>query len=134
MNRTIKFRVWDNVAKSFLENFKIYQYGNVSTEDIWMKNEERVVMQFTGLLDKNGVEIYEGDIVNEGGEYPSTLEVKWFDSLTYDSGGANHPGFYFVTNLTQGDLYYYSGFNKNTEVIGNIYENPELLQAKGGKE
>jgi uncharacterized phage protein (TIGR01671 family) len=80
--------------------------------------------QFTGLLDRNGKEIYEGDITNYGA-------VEWCECLNWDLGGSNHPGFYFKqrnewTNV-RGDLDYHKGFDEDIEVIGNIYQNPELL-------
>lgn len=76
------------------------------------------VMQYTGLKDKNGKEIYEGDIVKFG---HWTTQVEFFDKLFYDGGCGVHSGFYFNEEL---------GFHNNldeSEVIGNIYENPELL-------
>ena len=109
MNREIKFRAWDKpnnkmVSHRYLEHhksgFRLFQ------------NDEFELLQYTELKDKNGNEIYEGDIV-AGFDYygePLTWEVawEWFDSET---------GF----NIGQDD-------DAEAEIIGNIYENPELLE------
>ena len=72
------------------------------------------LMQYTGLKDKNGKEIYEGDI------------LEWFNDLT----GSTHRG---VVRFTQGgfycgDYYLYAIKCYLPVIIGNIYENPELLE------
>ena len=80
-------------------------------------------MQFTGLLDKNGVEIYEGDIIKYVTQYyGNRLErqrvVEWIDDMQDDS---------FGEPLSMG----YRFYGGDIEVIGNIYENPDLLTNKG---
>ena len=117
MNRNIKFRVW-NGKKYIIEPrlsvsllnfpylFEIAGFGNQ-------------IQQFTGLKDKNGKEIYEGDILRVRG-YDN-----WLDNIGFyynfevkynlsESGESDISGFYYIP--------------KDREIIGNIFENPELLK------
>lgn len=109
--REIKFRAYDkerecikDVINIDFNTNKIYCVGDYT----FLYNGKFELMQYTGLKDKNGVEIYEGDII-KGGIYLS-YEVKWdFGECGWNIG---------------------TGVQHNYEVIGNIYENPELLEAK----
>jgi YopX protein len=117
IQREIKFRAWDGKKKDWISKFRIYSdggkvvgvnhaYGNIH------------LMQFTGLKDKNGKEIYEGDLVklDEYRHGPEVREIFW--SNKSDCGFTWHDGL---------GLIFCEGNVEHFEVIGNIYENPELL-------
>ena len=121
--RPIKFRCWNKRTKKlvFPSSLTIPQLTGdflittLGTEIVPKKEVE--LMQFTGLHDKNGKEIYEGDIVNPNSNNPR--KVYWEDNtlswLCVDGAGDGDVD--SLDYLKQYDL----------EVIGNIYENPELL-------
>lgn len=117
--RDIKFRVW-NGKEMF------YGWGcftNESNKQFVLTDDNKymgILMQYTGLTDKNGKEIYEGDWVYCE-DYPGEIRsgvVEWVDQW----------GFWNITLMEDGlgDVVRDMG----VEVIGNIYKNPELLKAK----
>ena len=127
--REIKFRAWlkeerkmVNVETLFIGINRLC-FGNSKTEDLFFRDFEEVeLMQYTGLKDKSGKEIYEGDIVwvKPGGV--ST----WYKTVVEFKEGA------FIASLIDGEDYIYifnRGFDSNDfEILGNVYENPELLE------
>jgi uncharacterized phage protein (TIGR01671 family) len=128
MNREIKFRVWDATEKEY--NYDIVA-GNIlsaihgSGDPLSEEEEEQFTLQqYTGLKDKNGVEIYEGDFIQY--QYPTNddcikLKTKNIVLVRWTTEEEdNHPGFRIV------DLW---GQYGEMEVIGNNMENPELLKA-----
>ena len=145
-NRIIKFRAWDKQENKFyvptyeayrgeLDELVISFGGRLARHTIRGLDDEStfpdryVLMQFTGLLDKNGKEIYEGDIVNSD-EYPFKCDgvqgylgvVEWFEedlcwSVSVDCVNDNLQGAAVGCGLTEHKF----------EVIGNIYESPGLL-------
>ena len=115
--KELKFRVWDKIQK-IMEYKPTFTYDGESKAitPIFFRNddyyaiEEPVIMQYTGLKDKNGKEIYEGDI------------VKWkyiIDKVFFDEKNGGYIGESIQINHSTLD---------EIEVVGNIYENPELLE------
>ena len=131
--REIKFRAWLKEDKK-MENVKTMDFTDKTIRCL-KKNEfinayllRRVsfddieLMQYTGLNDKNGKEIYEGDIVLVKPGGTST----WYKTVVKFKEGA------FIASLIDGEDYIYifnRGFDSNDfEIIGNIYENKNLLE------
>ena len=70
----------------------------------------------------NEVDFYEGDITTNG-------VITFFEDLNWDSGGSYHPGFYFKDNFFRenNELEYHISFDEDLKLLGNIYDNPELI-------
>jgi uncharacterized phage protein (TIGR01671 family) len=134
--REIRFRSWDKIRKEMLYSDTQKDFDKMlihwdfingwsatrAKDRFVLSNANAVLMQYTGLKDKNGKEIYEGDIILYSGNdscgkkvNPTKLEIKWNEKGCWNIGdiwGYTGEGFY--------DLY-------TAEIIGNLYENPELL-------
>lgn len=133
MNRVIKFRAWDkeknvmryrfitfspesqhcSIAGNDDEDFEVRE----DTPDRYILIED--VMQFTGLLDKNGVEIYEGDILKSK---QTNIRIQWSDKAYGDTIGFGAIG---MDGNTEYNIHH---FCAHGEIIGNIYENSELIE------
>lgn len=135
MNRVIKFRAWDFGHKCFLPDdcyavlnrtefgaFAIMtkDWDNYCEGEFFYDNQQEL-QQFTGLHDKNGKEIYEGDIIQWTSKNPfslgdvRTVQVNYVQAQFWCRG--RKLGVYLAELL----------FNEDCEVIGNIHENPELI-------
>ena len=118
--RKIKFRCWD---KNGMFNYgQPIMHDDAEEMNIWqcmVNDKDFVMMQYTGVKDENGREIYEGDIVKFGSEFYEVI----FDSYMF-----NLKDFYCPCFDYPGDAFSEITQTGNFEVIGNIYENLELLK------
>ena len=147
--REFKFRVWDKTNEKMFTamiSFNlddgvhsctfISNYGDEITSDI----KDLVIMQFTGLLDKNGKEIYEGDILKSSGEIK--LQLSEFPKEIYSpywelSEVVFHKGAFMRIIRAQENSWFgkipsdpQKIFNpeEHEEIVGNVYETPELIK------
>ena len=143
--REIKFRAWDKMGGLWIDRFAIDEDGQVllhDTQNYYLTDAvEPVLMQYTGLKDKNGKEIYEGDIVrilytdwaSKSQDDSRTLEQYLIDIAHVGSIVYKAPTFEINFGIGKyGDNDYGSikpGRHGYIEVIGNIYENPELIKS-----
>ena len=122
--REIKFRAWDG-KRMFHESFCEYLNGYGCLFQQFEKPE--ALMQYTGLKDKNGKEIYEGDIVKgitcKGDGVEKLLGKMFFDEAEAEYCIEQNNDYFPVCSIHVTD-------KNSLEVIGNIYENPELLKLK----
>ena|SRR3990167_690379 len=108
--KEIKFRAWDKILE------KMLPMTGFAEKTIFVKGGTRplvnqVVMQYTGLLDKNGKEIYEGDIIKD-----TMGDIR---EVIFDEGG-------YWCKYPNGDKF--MPFHESREVIGNKFEHSELLK------
>lgn len=124
MKREIKFRAWDKDNKKMIDSSKDDRrdydeyWGDAFGLQLGLienisKDTRFELMQYTGLKDKNGKEIYEGDILGYWGN--ATWEVMWVNEKCAFRFGN------YITNFPMTEC-------KRKEIIGNIYENPELIK------
>lgn len=115
--RTIEFRAWDKIHKGWFE--KGPTLSNLVTDDSWdmFNPDDYVWEQYTGLKDKNGKKIYEGDI----------LQNKKYMSVVEFSGCAFLAKVYFGGKPTK-QHFNLRGEIITSEVVGNIHQNVDLLE------
>ena len=125
--RELKFRVWDKKKKCWAEIF-IDKLFNISGRFIGLVGGPRCIFeQYTGLKDKNGKEIYEGDIAKFG-EYPYKVT---FDIGHFGIENENLPLLMRYHSFGGASVWDKKTDTLKVEVIGNIHENPELLDKEG---
>ena len=119
--REIKFRAWCKCYDTMIFSEKYYTKRNFGydfyCDSTGFKDDKHIIMQYTGLKDKNGKEIYEGDIVQDFQKF--NADVKFMNgAFKYCSSDGCPVEFLNIVSIMEDKL----------EVIGNIYENPELLR------
>ena len=127
--RNIKFRAWDTENKEMLKvqelDFEDTFYGGrlsirVDKYNDYFDMEDMILMQYTGLKDKNGKEIYEGDIVQAVFADKEEPEIK--SVVVYVEAAACY--MVIANNGDEWEL----GYLNEIEKIGNKWDNPELLE------
>ena len=105
--REIKFRAWDGIKMRGIGNLQ--DRFSIRNDGVVNGNIEYILMQYTGLKDKNGTEIYEGDILQRN---DNSIAVVEFENGMF---------------ITKYDALMWELCENSPIVIGNIYQNPELL-------
>ncbi|WP_214630007.1 YopX family protein [Paenibacillus agaridevorans] len=106
-----KFRAYDTETKEMSHDYLSKNWLRVCIESPFIE-----LMQWTGLQDKNGVDIYEGDI------------IRWHDIVTADYAIAFEQGVFCLNGSPNENLYHHRDeITKKWEVVGNVHEHPELL-------
>ncbi len=140
--RPIKFRAWDERKKEWLSYFAVSNTGLIQALDDkgndWSARDGQNVslMQYTGLTDKNGKEIYEGDVV----EWDDNSDGRWRRRCVVGWTPAHYTlkGYYYDVKKPEEKTpidFRFGAFiyeeDGELEVIGNIYESPDLIKEMG---
>lgn len=144
MNREIKFRGWDKrdlTMKDVASIWFKFTEGSdwislVDDERGLTKSEDVVLVQYTGLVDKNGVDIFEDDIVRISDETQDNVFIVSFGKHVADwhtgedDGAITSLGFYLKNRHGDSEVFVNNLLDDidKVEVVGNIYENPELIE------
>ncbi|HHT7773851.1 TPA: YopX family protein [Streptococcus suis] len=133
-----KFRAWDRTRNEWSNSFFIYSEGGLYTPnygfdrkhlkkrtDVYpiVKQERFILMQSTGLVDKNGQEIFEGDKIIYNRDDYTVVRIDAAIGLAFIKNGEKTSSKPLVDGMINFD---------RVEVIGNIYENPELMEVSDG--
>lgn len=119
MEREIRFRGWNPHDKVIVSWEDIKKHKGYIYDFLHDIKENLILMQYTGLKDKNGKEIYEGDVLREKFNDGNTTQTHDIFTFYWENGA-----------YTDGEWYFADMDFTEIEIIGNIYENPDLLTNK----
>jgi uncharacterized phage protein (TIGR01671 family) len=129
MTKEIKFRAWNIKNKSMIDEVLEMGFGCRHYPETWLIGDDQrtdhfELMQYTGLKDKNGKEIYENDLLQYDGYNFKLINKEKIYQVRYDDNLAQ----YYAYNLENSfDTFLVVRAWKESKIIGNIYQNPELL-------
>jgi len=123
MNRPLKFRVWDKMRLQFIypennnqQHFIIDLNGQFHNLQNGSGGNDYVVLEYTGLKDKNGKEIYEGDILEWKGEFIAEVFFEQENAA------------FVIKSKKGGGAFMSENYVLNFQIIGNIFEHKHLLE------
>lgn len=139
MNRIRKYRAWDKIVGKMLDVLAInpmsqtiyvshYQRHGNHGEDILLSYDSVSLIEFTGLYDINGKEVYETDIIKFDEDYRHQNYrgnigiITWYKNRACFFIDVKYSGY------SQSYIYDLTDLHSNTRIIGNIFETPELLK------
>lgn len=129
MNRIIKFRAWDKETNRMSDVFELIDLVSQAMNYTVGYFETLKLIQCTGLLDKNGKEIYEGDLLRDGDSEPCLHKIIWwgdqakYELETWEGNDIWSSGlFSYLDDLVE------DGKLTDFEIVGNIYENRQLFE------
>ena len=143
---TLKFRAWISEADTMANDLKGIDFENetvvlrklyyedgfpVETEVFEVEIGNAILMQSTGLHDKNGQEIFDGDIISDG---HTSIDIRHHQTLGFYTINDNGDEEFFGDTASLEDFEEVSKYmSENIEIIGNIYENKDILEVIDAK-
>ena len=134
MNRTIKYRVWDHILSEWIKSDQLVLRPNGSITDGSILIDSKYIQFNTSLNDKNGKEIYEGDIIKEHHfeDWGDKIGYEYIGIVTYKAYSDDifilFAGYKTIPARNQNTKFGGNAIQHDCIVIGNIFEHSELLK------